>query len=167
MKLFLIAISLAVTLGSASAQSLRSQIEASNKRVGKYLMAKDVKGFAKYMKGRVAPGFKYMEQGHAMGFDQMCRTMEMGLGQMQSMNRADAKLLTVKEKGNTAVSTSRHTMIGQTRDNKGRPHTLSFVGTSQDTYAKRGGKWRLTKMAWLQQTMLLDGKPLLPGAPGK
>jgi hypothetical protein len=135
--------------------------------VGKYLMARNVKGFAQHMKGRVAPDFKYVEEGHAMGFDQMCRTMEMGIGQMKKMARADAKLLTLREKGSSAVSTTGHLMEGTTAGPDGKPHTMSFRGTSQETYVKRGGKWKLARMTWLKQTMMLDGKPLVPAAPGK
>lgn len=165
MKGFAVVIAVAAALGTASAQSLRAQIDASNKVVTKFLMAKDVKGFGNYMKGRVTPGFTYVEAGQTSNFQQMVAGMESGLGMMKKMIKAEAHTVKLREKGNTATATSYHEMTGTITGPDKKPHTMSYSGTSEDTYVRQGGKWKMSKMAWIKDTMLVDGKPVSPGAP--
>ncbi|RYG19348.1 nuclear transport factor 2 family protein [bacterium] len=148
MKSLAVVISLSAVLCNASAQSLRSQIDAANKTSSRLMMAKDVKGLTKHWKAGMTPDFKYVEGGKTQNFDAMAAGMAMGLGQMNKLSKAESKLLTLKEKGNTATATTRHTM--------------GFTGVSSDTYVKQGGKWRMSKMSWLKQTSSMDGKPM-PG----
>jgi len=47
-------------------------------------------------------------------------------------------------------------MVGQDK----KTHTMTFTGTSADTYVKQGGTWKMSKMAWIKQTATMDGKPI-------
>jgi len=165
MKQFAVALTFVAVLGTASAQSLRSELDAANRAVGKMMMARDIKGFTKVMKATVTPDFVYAEAGRTLTFDQMCAEMGMGMSQMKKMHKAESKTLSLVEKGNAAtVMTSHHmsgTMIGPDK----KTHVMTFTGTSKDTYVKKGGAWKMSKMAWVKQTMLLDGKPFDPMAP--
>lgn len=164
MKNVAVGISLVVLVCGAHAESLQAHIEAGSKAVHKFMMARDVKGFTKYMKGGVTPDFQYVEDGRTLNFDKMCAGMQMGLGQMKKMIRADVKLVSLSEKGNTAVAMTTHVMEGISVGADKKPHKLSFGGTSADTYIKTGGKWKLSKMAWVKQSVNIDGKPLQMGA---
>jgi hypothetical protein len=163
MKPFAVIVAASALLCVASAQSLRSQIEAANKTTHKLMMAKDVKGLTKEWKGAATADFKYVDAGRTMNMDQMCQGMAMGLGQMKKLLKADSKILSVKEKGNTGTSTTDHIMEGVTVGPDKKPHTMTFKGVSTETYVKQGGKWKMSKMAWGKQTMLMDGKPMPTG----
>ena len=167
MKGFAIVVSLTAALCSANAQSLRSQIDTSSKAVRKYMMAKDVKGFTKYMRGGVTSDFMYEEDGRTMNFDKMCAGMSMGLGQMKKLTRADAKIVTLHQNGNTATATTMHVMEGIVVGADKKTHKMSFSGTSTDSYVKRGQKWKMSKMAWGQQSVMYDGKPMNAMTPGR
>jgi hypothetical protein len=160
MKAIAIAISLSAVLCCASAQSLRSQIDASNKAIHGYMLARDAKGFTKYMKSGVTSDFKYVEAGHTQNFDQMCAGMAAGFAQMKKLTRADSKILSLREQGNKATSTMTHNMSGVTMGPDKKAHTMTFIGTSEDTYVKQGGKWKMSKMSWKNQSMMVDGKPM-------
>jgi hypothetical protein len=142
---------------------LRSQVEASDKATHKLMMVKDVKALGKMMKGASTKDFQYMDSGRTMNMEQMVQGMAMGLGQMTKMIKADTKILSVKEKGNAGSSTTDHVMEGITLGPDKKPHKMTFKGVSTETYVKQGGKWKMSKMAWGKQTMLLDGKPMPTG----
>lgn len=160
MKTLAFVVSLPVLAGGAHAQSPRTQIDALNARIVKLMMAKDVKGLTKAMKAGLTPDFKYVEGGRTQTRDAMCANMAMGIGQMQTMAKADAKTIALREKGDEAIAITLHTMKGTTMGADHKPHTLLFTGTSSDTYVKQGGKWRMSRMTWVKQTTTLDGRPL-------
>jgi hypothetical protein len=89
--------------------------------------------------------------------------MTMMLAGMQKVTRAEAKLLSLKEKGNAATAVSRHTMEGVMAGPDSKTMTTTFVGKSTDTYVKQGGKWKISKMVWTPEKMLVDGKPVNMG----
>ncbi len=160
MKGFAVVISLSAVFCSATAQSLRSQIDAANKTSGRLMMAKDLKGLTRHWKAGMTPDFKYVEAGRTQSFDQMAAGMAMGLGQMKKLTKAESKTLTLKEAGNTATATTRHTMVGMMTGEDKKTHTMTFTGVSADTYVKKGGKWKMSKMSWIKQSSLMDGKPM-------
>lgn len=154
---------LSLSFGIVHAQTLKSEITASNKTACKFLLAKDFKGFKQHMKGQVTPDFKYIEAGKAMNFDKMCEGMEIGLGQMPKMSKVENKILKVTEKGNTGTSTIEHAMTGTMMGPDNKPHTMTFIGISTNTYVKQGGKWKQSKMVWGKQTVKMDGKAMTAG----
>ena len=166
MKGIAIAISLFAVIASANAQSLRSQIEAADKTIHKCFIAKDVKGFATFLKGEVTSNFQYVEAGKAMNFDQMVKGMDQGLAGFSKITKADSKIVTLVEKGNTASATIHHTMEGTMVGQDKKTHKMTFTGLSTDNYVKQAGKWKMSKMTWGKQTMLLDGKPMNMDMPG-
>ena len=161
MKTFVAILVLSAAL-CANAQSLRSQIEASNRTATKLMRAKDTKGLKRVWKGGMTPDFKYVEAGKTQGFEEMAAGMEMGLGGMKTLTKVESRLLTLKEKGDTATATTRHTMEGTVVGGDKKTHTMVFTGVSADGYVKKGGKWRMSRMSWINQTTKMDGKPV-PG----
>lgn len=147
----------------ASADNLRSQIEAMNKTMHTVMMKKDINGFVKAVKGGITSDFKYSEQGRSMTFDEMVAGMRQGFAMMQKMTAADSKIVSLKEKGNAATCTTGHVMKAVTMDGKKKPHKMEFTGTSIETYRKEKGKWKMASMTWSDQKITMDGKPLQAG----
>ncbi len=145
--------------GLAGAQTLRAQIDATNKEIGRLMRASDTAGLKRTMKAGVTPDFKYVDEGQTMGFEAMSAAMTAGIGQMKALRRADATLVTLREKGDVATATTRHTMEGTMPGADHKPHTMTFSGTSEERYVRQGGKWKMVRMSWLEQKMALDGKP--------
>ena len=165
MRLPLVAAFLLAVAVAAPGQSLGAQIETANRTNRRLMMAKDVAGLTKAMRKNVTTDFKYVEEGRTTDFAAMCAGMAMGLGRMDRMIEAGAKTLTLRERGVMATATTWHTMEGTTKGAGKESHTISFKGTSEDTYVKRGGRWKMAKMAWIEQTMSIDGKLLGSMAP--
>ena len=160
-----LAVALTVLPCWASADALRSQLAASDKTVSRFLLAKDVKGFKTYMKGIVTPDFKHVEEGRAIGFDAMCAEMEKGLGQMKKMNQATESAISIQEHGDTAAVTTNHYMQGVMPGPSKKPVFLGFIGTTKDTWVRQHGKWKMSRMEWVHQTMMINGKPVGGAAP--
>lgn len=153
------------------ADDLGSHVKALNSRVQKALMKKDVASFEKILRPLVTPDFKHVENGQSMSFDQMVASMKQGMAMLQTINKAETQVISVKVKGNTGTVTVKHTMLGTTPKQEGKSSKLGFTGVSTDTYVKKNGKWLMSKMVWGKQQMTVDGKPFDPskasGAAGK
>jgi hypothetical protein len=160
MKASALVICISVVLCSAQADGLRTQIETSNKKIHAAMLKKDMDAFAKAMKPDVTPDFKYMEDGRSMGFDQMVGLMKQSFTGFQKVTKAETKILSLKQTKTSATSVSDHAMAGIMPGPDGKPHTMTFTGTSTETYVKKGGKWLLSIMSWGKSKMLLDGKPM-------
>lgn len=165
MKALAIVISLSALVCSSVAQSLRSQINSADKKVQKFMMANDAKGFKSYLKTAVTSDFQYVEAGQKMGFDEMCDHVTQGMSQMHT-TKASSKILSLHQKGNMATASIMHKMQGKTSGPDHKTHMMSFEGVSMDTYVKQGGKWKMSRMEWGKQTMKMDGKPMNMNAAG-
>lgn len=165
MRLLVVVASFLAVAG-AQAQSLRSTIESSGAKVGAAMKKKDFNALNKAVKSMVTPDFVYIENGQKQNVDTMLANMKMGIGVMQKVTVASAKILTLTEKGNSAKSKAQHTIGGQMPGPDGKPHTMMIVGTVEETYVKKNGKWLMSKMNWLSQKMTMDGKPVDPAAMG-
>jgi Domain of unknown function (DUF4440) len=146
----------------AQADSLKSTIESSNKLITEAMKSKDFAKLTKELKAVVTKDFAYSEDsqpGKPQTFDQMLANMKMGIGSMKKVTVASATVLTVKEKGNSASSTAKHTMAGIVPGPDKKDHVLSYTGISTDTYVKQGGKWLMKSMSFKTTSMTMDGKP--------
>lgn len=123
---------------------------------------KDFATLSKQMKAGTTSDFKYTEEGKTQTFDQMMQNMKMGLGMMNKLTVCSTKLLTLKEKGDKAVATNQHMMVGTMTAPDKKTHTMSFSGVSENTYVKQGGKWKMASMTWKSMKQTMDGKPI-PG----
>lgn len=144
--------------------SLKSQIEALNRPVCAALLKKDVATFEKLLAPTVAKDFKYQEPGgKPMGFKEMVAGMKMGMAAYTKVTKASVKVIAVKQSGNTATAIEQHTMEGLMSGPDKKSHKMVFVGTSNETYKKVGGKWLLTNMTMKADKMTRDGKPMSMG----
>jgi hypothetical protein len=159
-KRLTLVLALLAVLTAAHADGLRAQIEASNKIITTAMKKKDFATLAKEMKAGSTADFKYTENGQTQNLDQMLQGMKGGLSMMNKLTVCTSKLITLKQKGNTATGTSQHTMVGTVKGNDKKTHTMSFTGIAEDTYVKEGGKWKMASMTWKSQKQTLDGKPV-------
>ncbi|MFI5385668.1 MAG: nuclear transport factor 2 family protein [Fimbriimonadales bacterium] len=162
MKALTIAIVLIGALTVAHAANLRAEIEASGKKIAAAMKKRDFATLSKEMKAGTTADFKYVEGGQSETLDQMLEHMKDGLGMMTKITTCSVKLLTLKEKGNTAVGTMRHTMAGTMKGDGKKTHSMTYTGVSEDTYVKQDGKWKMSSMTWKSQKQTIDGKPV-PG----
>ena len=170
MKVSALIVIAACGLSAAQAQSLKSTIESSNKRITDAMKAQDFAKLAQELKAVVTTDFVYSEDGQPgkpQTFDQMLANMKMGLSSMKKVTIANATFLTLKEKGNTATSTAKHTMGGMVPGPDKKTHLLVYSGISTDVYVKQGSKWKMKSMAWKTTSMTMDGKPFDPTKPQK
>ena len=131
-----------------------------NSKVAKVMVKKDIDGFVKAVKGGCTSDFKYTENGRSMNFDEMVAGMRQGLAMLNKVKKADSKIVTLTEKGNSATCTTSHNMVGVIMDGNKKPHDMGFLGTSIETYRKENGKWKMASMTWKEQKMTMDGKPM-------
>jgi ketosteroid isomerase-like protein len=155
-----------LAFASAQAQSLRASITTTNTQVANAMKKKDFAALNKAIKGTVTPNFVYVENGQKQNVDQMLANMKMGIGMMKKVTVAQAKVLSLKEKGNTGVAKAQHTIGGLIPGPDGKTQTMVVTGTVEETYVKQGGKWKMSKMHWLSQKMTMNGKPFDPAAMG-
>lgn len=147
----------------ASADDLRKSILEMNSLVSKSMKSGDLKGLEAVMKRGVSPDFKYVESGYPgkpMNFDQMVSTMKMGMSMFKKVTVAESKLLTLKETGNKAISTSVHTVGGILVGPDKKTHQMMSAGLSTDTYRKVKGTWQMISMNFKTTSMTMDGKPM-------
>ncbi len=145
MKALTLPLALLAIVAVTPAQSLRSQIIKQNKVLDVAMKKKDFAYFTTAMKQGSTADFKYTEAGKSLSFDQMLQTMKMGLGMMSKLTAVDSKLLTLKQSGNSASGTTYRTMACQMIGPDKKMHSISFSGTTADTYRKEGGKWKMAR----------------------
>lgn len=164
MKIIAMTLFVLGALVAAQAQSLKAQVEASNKRIHAAMMKKDLTGLEKLFKAGMTKDFKYVEGGKTMTYDEMVAGMKMGIGSLKKVTVASTKIIAVKEKGNAATITCEHSMGGVTAGPDKKDHTNVFTGMAVESYVKVGGKWLMSKMEWKNSKMTMDGKPMaMPG----
>ncbi|MEI8281441.1 MAG: nuclear transport factor 2 family protein [Armatimonadota bacterium] len=132
-------------LVAVSAADLKSDINAMNLKIGKAMVKGDMKALDAMFNAGMTKDFKYEEGGKTMTYAQMMEQMKASMATMKCTS-AVAKLVTLKEKGNSATSTESHVMKGTTMGADKKSHTMSFSGMSTNTYVKVGKDWKMSKM---------------------
>lgn len=166
MKTFAVGLAVVGLVTMASADSLRSQIEAMDKKISSAMKKKDMKAFEKYVRAGVTSDFKYSEDGHSMTFDEMLATMKQSFAQMGTVTQATSKILSLKEKGGNATAECKHMMAWTMVTPDKKTHKMSMVGTSTDVYKKVGKDWKMSSMSWKNGEMKMDGKKVDPSKMG-
>jgi hypothetical protein len=161
MKIFALSMA-ALSFAAISSADLRSEIKEMDAVVGNAMIKGDMKMLSKAIKAGVTNDFTYVEQGRSMTCDQMLETMKAGLSQMKTTS-ARTQIVSLKEKGNSAMAVEKHMMAGMMTGPDKKTHKMSYVGTSTETYVKVGKEWKMSKMVWGMDKMMLDGKPMNPG----
>jgi len=152
---------------SAQAATLKSSILDMNKKVCSALVKGDFKAFEKYTRAGVTKNFVYTENGKSESYDEMLQQVKQSMS-MGKITSANATLLKLDIKGNSATGTTSHTMKVVTKGGDKKNHTMVVTGKSYETYVKVGDTWKMSKMAWGSSKMTMDGHALDPtkmGAP--
>jgi hypothetical protein len=166
MKAVALTLGFVALVSYAQADSLKSQVAASNAKITNAMKKKDFATLSKVMKAAVTKDFVYVEDGRSQNFDQMFANMKMGLGSLKKITVCEAKSLSLKQMGNRASGSTRHRLGGSNMGPDKKEHTLVFSGVSTDSYVKQGSMWKLSKMVWKTQSMTMDGKPFDPSKMG-
>jgi hypothetical protein len=161
MKIFTIVVLFAAASCFAQAD-LRSDINHLNQKVVREMRTHDMTGLDQTMREGVTSNFVYIENGQRENADQMIANMKTGVGMMK-ISRAEATIVSLKRSGNSATCVMRHSMSGTSKGPDKKLHTMLFSGISEDTYVKVGGKWKMSKMDWKNQTVKMDGKAVPTG----
>lgn len=162
MKLIVSAVVLLSVVAGAQAETLKEFIIKSNAKVEKMLKAKDVKGFVKYFKPFTTKDFVCEEDGQKMNFDEMAKNMEVGLGSLEKVTKAEAKLLSLKTDKTKGVAVYKSTTEGTVKGPDKKTHTMGFTGKMTEYYRLEKGKWMMYKMVFSENKMFMDGKPVAP-----
>lgn len=155
-------VALAIVVACAPAQSLRSAVTSSNKQICAAMKKKDFKALEKIFKSTMTSDFKYEENGQTQNYDQMMAGMKMGLGQYTKLTEVWTKIVSLKETGSTGSGVMSHMMAGTIVGQDKKVHKMTFSGTSNDSFVKQNGKWKMSKMSWGSEKMTMDGKPFDP-----
>ena len=159
-----IAICFVLTLGIASAQSLKKAIHRMNVDVTRALKNKDMAKFEKITRPNVTSDFKHIDMGKTQSYDEMLTDIKQSFGMIQKFTSASATTNKIRINGDTATSVSHHRMAGIMMGPDNKKHRMLMVGATHDTYRKEDGKWKLAVMEWFNEKMTLDGKPFNPAA---
>lgn len=155
----------ALSLVAISSADLKSELKEMNARTGNAMVKGDMKSLEAMMKAGVTKDFTYTEAGKTMNFSQMMEMMKQSMGAMK-VTSAHTDIVTVKEKGNMGVATQKRTLTGIMTTPDKKTHKMSFGGMTTDTFVKVGKEWKMQKMVWGKNTMMMDGKPMDPAKMG-
>ena len=158
MKLLTVTLA-AVSLVAISSADLKSEITLANGMITKAMMKGDMKALESVLRASVTSDFKYTEAGRTMNFDQMWTTMKASMSSMKC-TMAKATETMVKEKGKMGTSVEMNHMMGTMMGADKKQHTMTFDGTSNNTYMKVGKQWKMSKMVVGKSSMMMDGKPM-------
>jgi hypothetical protein len=142
------------------AESLKNAIISGNKTVHQAMRNRDSAALTKIFRATCTKDFKYVENGQTQNLDQMIAGMKGGMDSMKKVTKADTKIISVTEKGNTGTSNTVHILEGITMGPDKKEHKMGFSGTCVETYVKVNGKWKMSKMVWKSMKMTMDGKPM-------
>jgi hypothetical protein len=78
---------------------------------------------------------------------------------MDKIDSTSARIVTLKQHGNTATGTTEHRMKGIMKGPDKKLHTMDWTGEFTEQYRKVDGKWKTSAMIAGKQTFLMDGKP--------
>ncbi|HLO98384.1 MAG TPA: hypothetical protein VK171_07310 [Fimbriimonas sp.] len=166
MKLIVSAVMIAAVAAGAQAETLKQLITRTNSKVSALLKAKDIKGFEKYCKPMMTKDFVCEEEGQKMTFAQMVENMKVGLGSLNKVTKAEAKLISLKETKTTGVATYNSITEGTVVGPDKKTHTMTFLGKMTEHYRLEKGKWMMYKMVFSDSKMKMDGKAVDPSQMG-
>ncbi|MBS1716783.1 MAG: hypothetical protein JSS72_03515 [Armatimonadetes bacterium] len=154
------------TAAISGADSFKKEIAKHDSHIKAFFLKRDADGFGKYIRPFVTSDFVHSEHGQTMNFDQMMGEMKMGLGMYKKIDTVSMKYMSTSSKGNEGWATCWHKMGGTMVGADKKTHRMEFIGTTKNTYRKENGEWKLAKMEWTEDKMMLDGKPFDPSAQG-
>ncbi len=142
------------------ADSLKKTAHEASDKGGAALAHGDTASFAKVMKPYVTDDFKFTEPGQSMDFKGMIAHLKTGIAMMGHVTGATSTVVNCLEHGNTGIVNAKHGMTAVLTGPDHKSHKMVVAGTSRDTWVKVKGKWKLSGMHWMGDSMTMDGKSL-------
>lgn len=150
-------LSLIAVAGLAHAD-LRSEIEASRRKLDKAVIAKDVKGAEAAYKESVTSDFKYVHAGKPQDFKTFVKEFTASIVMTDKVTSSSTRIVSLKENGNKASGEIEMKMTGTMRTADKKSHTVDWTGSFIEEFRKVGGKWKMSTMTEGKQKFLMDGK---------
>ncbi len=166
MRKFAFLAMLGATVCVANADSLKSTVEAMNKKVNAAIVKLDVKAFVAATKPYCTKDFKHTEYGRSTGYDEMVATMKTGLASIKKMKSSTTVVKKVEEKGGKGTVWTVHRSEGTMMGPDKKAHKFTMDGESTSTYVKEGKVWKVSSMTWTKSDMKMDGKTFDPSKMG-
>jgi len=152
-------LSLIATAGLSHAD-LRSEITASNQKVEKAAMAKDITGAEAAYKESVTSDFKYVQAGKSMDFKTFLGEFTASIAMTDKVTAHSTRIISLTQNGNHATGKIERKMAGTMKGQDKKSHTMDWTGYFTEEYRKVGGKWKTATMTQGKQKFLMDGKPV-------
>ena len=154
-------------VAAGQAVTLRDHIKMINSKVEVLFKKKDVAGFEKFMRPLVTKDYQFIEEGKSATFDEMVAQLGEGFKMLGDVTATRARLLTLKETGDSATSTQSHDIYCVNIGADKKQHKMAFLGRSTHTYVRVNGKWLLSKMQVTSTKVTMDGKPMKMDEPAQ
>ena len=148
-----------IAVAGLSHADLRSEMNASRRKLEKAVMAKDIKGAEAALKESMTSDFKYVQSGQTQDRKTFIRNFTESIVMMDKITFSSVRIISLKQSGNRASCKIEHIMTGTMKTPDKKTHAMSWTGVFTEGYRKVGGKWKTATMTAGAQKFLIDGKP--------
>lgn len=146
--------------GRADDAAVKSAIQAKYNAFGKAFIAKDADTISKL----AAPGFTTKsEKGKVSDAKESLEGIKKQMKQVPPGATAVCTVDKVAMKGGKALVEATETINTKMMGGDNINHTISMRRTTQDTWVKVAGDWKVLQLVEKSQKILMDGKDLNPG----
>jgi ketosteroid isomerase-like protein len=149
---------------AAAHASLKSEVEAVNKRIAAALMKRDVDRYKKILRSYTSADVVYIYGDQVGGFEQMVGSLRFEFSRYTKMANVSIEVLAVKEHGASGTVTQRHTLEATVKGTR-KPHTIAYVEVATDNYRKVNGLWKMVRRSTRFEKFTEDGKAMPVGGP--
>lgn len=158
----LILVACVLASAAAQAETLKAALIKTDALFVKAIKARDFTAFEKLLNTYCTADCKYIQGGKSMTKAQMVAQLKGSTAMLKSVEAVSATPSSVVEKGSKGSAVTTHVMKATMMGSDKKTHTMTMTGVSKDEYVKKSGKWLMSKMTWVSQTMAMDGKPMKP-----
>ncbi len=137
----------------ADIQKVYNQVSAATLKL-------DGDGLVKVMMENSTKDFMYFVTGGKQNRTEFVSMMKAQMPSMKGVKRADLKIVSLKQTGNTAVVVvNSHYELTMVMPGSPKPQTIVSKQTTNDTWVKEGSKWKLKEMKVVKDNTTANGKP--------
>lgn len=152
------------------AATLKSNLQTAIDQYTAAWKKKDAKTTERIIRAHFAKDFvSTMKTGQKMSLEEWIANDKMQMSFVKTVKTMSLKIDKVTVSGNKA--SSNETFLAEFMvDNPqtpGKTSTIKVKGTSKSTYKKVGGKWLISTMVEVSNSMTMDGKPFNPMGGGR
>ncbi len=161
MKRLLILPALFIATAAAAQGDLKTQLSKVYAELNGYMKTKNVAGAERLFAKHAHPQFVYLHpSGRKQNGKQMLDEMKQSLtAPGATMIKSISRLEKLKVGSSAAVATTFGDWAMKMTGPDGKPHTFGGTSTTEDTWVRTSGGWKLKQVKVLTEKMTMDGKP--------